>query len=57
MEVAEDQAKLYVSVSSDEFEDAVLKVYNNILRQGDVFQVNLSVRQSKELTGKANRYV
>lgn len=51
MEVVEDQEKLYVSVSSEEFEDAVLRIQNYI-EQGDVFQVNLSVRQSKTLHAK-----
>ncbi|QUG43815.1 anthranilate synthase component I family protein [Psychrobacillus sp. INOP01] len=48
MEVAEDPAELHVSVSSSEFEAAVLKVQQYIA-EGDVFQVNLSVRQSKQL--------
>lgn len=48
MEVAEDPAELKVSVSSSEFESAVSKVQQYIA-QGDVFQVNLSVRQSKQL--------
>lgn len=48
VEVAEDHSKLHVSVDSLGFEDAVRKVQQYIA-QGDVFQVNLSVRQSKEL--------
>jgi len=48
MEVAEDHAELHVSVSPVEFEEAVRKIQQYIA-QGDVFQVNLSVRQSKEL--------
>lgn len=48
MEMAEDPAELHVSVSSSEFEAAVLKIQQYIA-QGDVFQVNLSVRQSKQL--------
>nr|WP_093276586.1 anthranilate synthase component I family protein [Psychrobacillus sp. OK032] len=48
VEVQEDHSELHVSVSSSEFEDAVRKVQQYIA-QGDVFQVNLSVRQSKEL--------
>ncbi|MFJ7828486.1 anthranilate synthase component I family protein [Psychrobacillus sp. NPDC096623] len=49
MEIAEDPAELYVSVSSSEFKDAVTKIQQYI-GQGDVFQVNLSVRQSKQLS-------
>ena len=48
MEVTEDPAELKVSVSSGVFESAVLKIQKYIA-QGDVFQVNLSVRQSKQL--------
>ncbi|WP_342601270.1 anthranilate synthase component I family protein [Psychrobacillus sp. FSL H8-0483] len=47
-EVVEDHAELHVSVSPVEFEEAVRKIQHYIA-QGDVFQVNLSVRQSKEL--------
>lgn len=50
-EVVEDHATLHVSVSSTEFEDAVRKVQQYIA-QGDVFQVNLSVRQSKKLNAE-----
>lgn len=49
MEIAEDYAELQVSVSSSEFEAAVVKIQQYIA-QGDVFQVNLSVRQSKQLS-------
>lgn len=48
MEVGEDQAELHVSVSDVQFESAVRQVQQYIA-QGDVFQVNLSVRQSKTL--------
>lgn len=47
-EVADDRAELFVSVSELEFESAVRQVQEYIA-QGDVFQVNLSVRQSKKL--------
>ncbi|MEX3625774.1 anthranilate synthase component I family protein [Viridibacillus arvi] len=47
-DVVHDVTKLQVSLSSDVFEEAVHKVQNYIA-QGDVFQVNLSVRQAKEL--------
>lgn len=47
--VTEDQTKLHVSVNNEEFEAAVRKIQGYIA-QGDVFQVNLSVRQSKQLT-------
>ncbi|WP_313894877.1 anthranilate synthase component I family protein [Psychrobacillus sp.] len=47
-EVIEDTTELYVSMEPAEFEDAVRKVQQYIA-QGDVFQVNLSVRQSKKL--------
>ncbi|WP_342560098.1 anthranilate synthase component I family protein [Psychrobacillus sp. FSL W7-1457] len=52
MEVQEDSSKLHVSMSSEEFEAATLKIQEYIA-QGDVFQVNLSVRQSKELKASA----
>ncbi|MBK3496897.1 anthranilate synthase component I family protein [Viridibacillus sp. YIM B01967] len=48
MDVVHDATKLQVSLSGDVFEEAVRKVQNYIA-QGDVFQVNLSVRQAKEL--------
>ena len=47
-EFNEDSAQLHVSVSAEEFKAATLKIQDYIA-QGDVFQVNLSVRQSKEL--------
>lgn len=47
-EVAEDHSKLHVSLDASGFESAVRKVQKYIA-QGDVFQVNLSVCQSKEL--------
>jgi len=47
-DVVHDVTKLQVSLSADVFEEAVRKVQNYIA-QGDVFQVNLSVRQAKEL--------
>lgn len=47
-EVLEDQAQLHVSMTGDVFEEAVRRVQRYI-GQGDVFQVNLSVRQSKAL--------
>jgi para-aminobenzoate synthetase component 1 len=47
-EVVEDQTELHVSMSAAEFETAVRQVQHYIA-QGDVFQVNLSVRQSKKL--------
>ncbi|WP_277586885.1 anthranilate synthase component I family protein [Psychrobacillus antarcticus] len=49
MEIGEDYAELQVSVSSSEFEAAVVNIQQYIA-QGDVFQVNLSVRQSKQLS-------
>lgn len=48
VEIAEDQSTLHVSLDPLGFEEAVRKVQQYIA-QGDVFQVNLSVRQSKEL--------
>jgi para-aminobenzoate synthetase component 1 len=47
-EVVNDQAELFVSVNEPEFESAIRQVQEYI-SQGDVFQVNLSVRQSKKL--------
>ena len=47
-EVLEDHAELYVSMTGPAFEEAVERVQSYI-SQGDVFQVNLSVRQSKAL--------
>jgi len=47
-EIAPDDSMLHVSMSGPEFESAVLRIQEYIA-QGDVFQVNLSVRQSREL--------
>lgn len=47
-EVTQDESELTVSFASADFEQAVLKIQDYIA-QGDVFQVNLSVRQSKAL--------
>lgn len=47
-EVVNDDSTLHVSMSGPEFEAAVRRIQEYIA-QGDVFQVNLSVRQSKEL--------
>lgn len=51
-EVTNDDAELLVSVSGNEFEAAVCQVQEYIA-QGDVFQVNLSVRQSKRLNAES----
>ncbi|WP_075620321.1 anthranilate synthase component I family protein [Paenisporosarcina indica] len=48
-EVPEDDAELYVSMTGPSFEKSVSRVQSYI-SQGDVFQVNLSVRQSKALS-------
>ncbi|MFC6039608.1 anthranilate synthase component I family protein [Paenisporosarcina macmurdoensis] len=48
-EVPDDQTELHVSMTGDVFEEAVRSIQAYI-SQGDVFQVNLSVRQSKELS-------
>ena len=48
-EVMEDNAELHVSMTGPVFEEAVARVQLYI-SQGDVFQVNLSVRQSKALS-------
>lgn len=45
----EDESELQVSLEAGEFVQAVEKIQHYIA-QGDVFQVNLSVRQSKQLT-------
>ncbi|MEI4771493.1 anthranilate synthase component I family protein [Psychrobacillus sp. FJAT-51614] len=50
-EVTNDDTELLVSVSENEFEAAVRRVQEYIA-QGDVFQVNLSVRQSKKLNAE-----
>ncbi|AYC30677.1 anthranilate synthase component I family protein [Paenisporosarcina cavernae] len=47
-EVPADHHELHFSMAGMEFEEAVRRVQTYI-RQGDVFQVNLSVRQSKQL--------
>lgn len=47
-EVTNDESELSVSFLGEEFEQAVHKVQEYIA-QGDVFQVNLSVRQAKPL--------
>lgn len=47
-EVVQDDSTLHVSMSGPQFEAAVRRIQEYIA-QGDVFQVNLSVRQSKEL--------
>lgn len=51
-EVTNDDVELLVSVSGNEFEAAVRQVQEYIA-QGDVFQVNLSVRQSKRLNAES----
>ena len=48
-EVMQDASKLHVSMTGTAFEEAVSRVQSYI-SQGDVFQVNLSVRQSKALS-------
>ncbi len=48
VEVRPDESELAVSFSQEAFEDAVQKIQQYI-GQGDVFQVNLSVRQAKRL--------
>lgn len=48
-EIAEDHTELEVSMTGPAFEDAVRHIQTYI-EQGDVFQVNLSVRQSKALS-------
>ncbi|OBW59244.1 anthranilate synthase component I family protein [Solibacillus sp. FSL W7-1472] len=45
----QDEAELQVSFSGDAFESAIHKIQHYI-GQGDVFQVNLSVRQAKKLS-------
>lgn len=45
----QDEAELQVSFSGDAFEAAIHKIQHYI-GQGDVFQVNLSVRQAKKLS-------
>lgn len=48
VEVKPDENELLISFSRSAFEDAVRKIQEYIA-QGDVFQVNLSVRQAKKL--------
>lgn len=48
VEVKPDESELTVSFSGPSFEEAVRKIQQYI-GQGDVFQVNLSVRQAKQL--------
>ncbi|MFJ7665418.1 anthranilate synthase component I family protein [Lysinibacillus sp. NPDC097162] len=52
VEVVNDESELLVSFAGTDFEDAVEKIQTYIA-QGDVFQVNLSVRQSKKLNATA----
>lgn len=47
-EVSNDESKLHISFSSEDFQQAVVKIQQYI-SAGDVFQVNLSVQQAKEL--------
>lgn len=48
VEIINDENELHVSFAGTDFEAAVTKIQEYIA-QGDVFQVNLSVRQSKQL--------
>ncbi len=48
VEVVNDESELLVSFAGTDFETAVSKIQTYIA-QGDVFQVNLSVRQSKKI--------
>lgn len=52
VEVLNDENELHVSFAGTDFETAVRKIQTYIA-QGDVFQVNLSVRQSKNLNATA----
>lgn len=52
VEVLNDENELHVSFAGTDFEMAVRKIQTYIA-QGDVFQVNLSVRQSKKLNATA----
>lgn len=52
IEVVNDESELLVSFAGTDFEAAVQKIQTYIA-QGDVFQVNLSVRQSKNLHATA----
>ncbi|MEK4227922.1 anthranilate synthase component I family protein [Solibacillus sp. FSL H8-0538] len=49
VEVKQDESELEISFSEPQFERAVQQIQEYI-GQGDVFQVNLSVRQGKKLT-------
>ena len=48
-EIMQDEAELVVSFAGGDFENATLRIQDYIA-QGDVFQVNLSVRQSRALS-------
>ncbi|SKC15929.1 aminodeoxychorismate synthase, subunit I [Lysinibacillus sp. AC-3] len=52
IEIVNDESELLVSFAGTAFEEAVCKIQTYIA-QGDVFQVNLSVRQSKKLNATA----
>ncbi len=52
VEIVNDESELLVSFAGTDFEAAVSKIQKYIA-QGDVFQVNLSVRQSKKLNATA----
>lgn len=52
VEIVNDESELLVSFAGSDFEEAVSSIQSYIA-QGDVFQVNLSVRQSKNLTASA----
>ncbi|MFJ6268154.1 aminodeoxychorismate synthase, component I [Lysinibacillus xylanilyticus] len=52
VEIVNDESELLVSFAGTAFEEAVSKIQTYIA-QGDVFQVNLSVRQSKKLNATA----
>ncbi|MFJ7733596.1 anthranilate synthase component I family protein [Lysinibacillus sp. NPDC097231] len=52
VEIINDESELLVSFAGTDFEEAVSKIQTYIA-QGDVFQVNLSVRQSKRLNATA----
>ena len=48
-EIVQDEAELVVSFAGGDFENAILRIQDYIA-QGDVFQVTLSVRQSRALS-------
>lgn len=52
VEIVNDESELLVSFAGTDFEEAVSRIQSYIA-QGDVFQVNLSVRQSKKLAASA----